>query len=414
MKAEIISVGTELLLGEIVDTNASYISQQLALIGIDIHYRHTVGDNLTRLTQVISTALGRADVIIITGGLGPTEDDLTREAIAAAAGRKLVRRPETEQWLREFFAARGRELSAVNLKQADVPEGGEHLENTCGTAPGIHLIHNERHIFAAPGPPTELREMWQQAILPRLLEITGPSGQIFSRSINLCDIGESMVAQQLEDIINSQTDPSIALYASPGFVRVRLTTRAADGQTAQALFAPVEQVIRKRMGLHVLGIDGETMPEVIGRLLRERKEFLAVAESCTGGLVAGMITDVPGASNYFLTGIVAYANETKIRLLKVPPAVIEEHGAVSEECARAMAEGVRRDSGADFGLATTGIAGPGGGTPEKPVGLVYYAVADARGVVCERQFWPGTREQFKRRAAQLALSFLRKRILGLV
>ena len=412
MKAEIVSVGTELLLGEIVDTNASTLSQKLAELGIDVHYRHTVGDNHTRLTEVIATALGRADIVILTGGLGPTEDDLTREAIAAATGQPLVRVPESEQRLREFFAARNRPLADSNLKQADAPVGAVHLENVCGTAPGIFMRWQGRLIFAAPGPPTEMREMAQRSILPILRQELGETDQLFTRSLQLMDIGESQVADLLGDIISAQTDPTLALYAAPANVRIRMATKAPNEAAAEVKFAPVEARIRELLGNHVFGLDSQTMAEVVEQLLRERGRTLAVAESCTGGLLASRITDISGASEVFLAGVVAYANEAKTSLLGVPAEIIAQHGAVSEECARAMAEGVRRVAGADYGLATTGIAGPTGGTDEKPVGLVYMALADERGTVVQKQFWPGTREQFKQRVSQMVLGMLRKRILG--
>lgn len=413
MKSEIISVGTELLLGEIVDTNASYLSQKLAELGIDVHYRHTVGDNLARLSEVISTALSRSDIVLLTGGLGPTDDDLTREAIAEATGRPLRRVAASEQWLREFFAARNRPLADSNLKQADAPEGAEHMPNSCGTAPGIYMQWQGKLIFAAPGPPTELREMTERTILPLLRQALGQTNQLYTRSLLMADIGESNVATALKDLIDAQVDPTIAMYASPALVRVRLATKAPDAATAQALFAPFEAQIREILGNHVFGVDDDTMAGVVGSLLRDRGATLALAESCTGGLIASKITDVPGASDYFVTGVVAYADETKQRLLHVPAEIIEQHGAVSEECARAMAEGVRADSGADYGLSTTGIAGPGGGTDEKPVGLVYIAVSDANGTFVLRQYWPGNREQFKQRVSQMALGLLRKRILGM-
>jgi nicotinamide-nucleotide amidase len=413
LKAEILSVGTELLLGEIVDTNASYLSQKLAELGIDVLHRQTVGDNLGRLTEAIRTALSRADVVLLTGGLGPTDDDLTREGIAEATGRPLVRVPHSEQVLRAFFASRNRPFTDANLKQADVPEGGEHMENVNGTAPGVFLRWEGKLIFAAPGPPVELREMTERSILPLLRRHLGEAPQLYTRSLLLADIGESQVADLLRDLIDHQTDPTIAMYASPAQVRLRFATKALTREEAEARFAPVEAQVREVLGTRVFGVDGDTMPSIIGRLLRERHQTLAVAESCTGGLIASRLTDIPGASDYFVTGVVAYANETKTRLLGVPEELLQRFGAVSEECARAMAENVRADSQADYGIATTGIAGPGGGTAEKPVGLVYMAVADANGTVCQSQNWPGTREQFKARTSQMALSLLRKRILGI-
>jgi nicotinamide-nucleotide amidase len=413
LKAEIISVGTELLLGEIVDTNASYLSQKLAELGIDVHYRHTVGDNLARLTDVITTALSRADVVLLTGGLGPTEDDLTREGIAATTGQALRRVPESEQRLREFFAARNRPLADSNLKQADAPQGAEHMENVCGTAPGVFMRWQGKLIFAAPGPPTELREMSERCIFPLLRQELGEANQLFTRSLLLADMGESQAADLLGDIVSGQTDPTVAMYAAPALVRVRLATKAPDEAAARAKFEPLEARIRAVLGTHIFGVDADTMASVVGDLLRVRGQTLAVAESCTGGLIASKITDIPGSSDFFLTGVVSYSNATKETLLHVSEEIIATYGAVSEECAAAMAQGVRWVAGANYGLATTGIAGPGGGTEAKPVGLVYIALTDGEATSVLKQFWPGTREQFKQRVSQMALGLLRQRILGI-
>lgn len=412
MKAEIISVGTELLLGEIIDTNAAFLSQRMADLGLDVLHRQTLGDNLQRLSEAILTALGRVDVLILSGGLGPTEDDLTREAIADATGRPLIRIPESEQRLREFFAARNRVVADSNLKQCDVPTGGVHLENTCGTAPGVLVEHEGKLIFAVPGPPPEMKEMYRLSLEPILRERLGQANVLYTRSLLLTEIGESQVADMLGDLITAQTDPTIAMYASPALVRVRIATKAASQAEADTRLLPLSEQICALLGAHVLGFDEETMPVVVGRLLRERGATLAVAESCTGGLIASRLTDVSGASDYFLTGVVAYANETKQRLLGVSEDILRDHGAVSEECARAMAEGVRQINGAAFGLATTGIAGPTGGTPEKPVGLVYIAVSSDAGTQVVSQLWPSTREQFKARVSEMALALLRKAILS--
>ena len=413
MKAEIIAVGTELLLGEITDTNATYISQQLAGVGVDLHYRHTVGDNLERLSGVLRTVMSRAEVVVLCGGLGPTEDDLTREALSAVTGRPLRRDAAAVAHLKRFFAERGRIPTEANFKQCEAPEGGLLLDNTCGTAPGVFVEHDGVMLFAVPGPPPEMREMMQREVLPRLrARVTAEGGGVLhTRVLRLCDIGESDVATLLQDIIHAQTDPTIALYASPAEVKVRLATKDTDEQAARRRLDETEAALRERLGDHVYGVDDETMEVAVGKLLRARGETLAVAESCTGGLIAGRITDVPGASDYFLTGLVTYSNDAKMRLLGVPEEIILRHGAVSEECARAMAEGARRVTGADHALATTGIAGPGGGTPEKPVGLVYITCADAGGTDCRRLNWPGTRDQFRARVTQLTLGMLRKRLV---
>lgn len=414
MKAEIIAVGTELLLGEITDTNATYISQQLAGIGVDLHYRHTVGDNLARLVGVIRTAMVRSDVIIMCGGLGPTEDDLTREAIAEAVGKPLRRDPQAVEHLKRFFAERGRVPVEANFRQCEAPEGALLLDNTCGTAPGVLAQHDGTMIFAIPGPPPEMREMMRLQVIPRLSErvVAEGGGTLFTHTLRLADIGESNVAEALHDLIDAQTDPTIALYASPGEVKVRLATKDVDEHAAQQRLHSLAEALRGRLAGHVFGVDEETMEVAVGRLLRERGATIAVAESCTGGLIASRITDVPGASDYLIAGVVAYANEAKMAILGVPEGILREHGAVSESCARAMAEGVRNRAGTDYAIATTGVAGPGGGTPEKPVGLVYIAVAGPDGTVCVSQMWPGTRDMFKQRVSQMALSLLRRQLLG--
>jgi len=414
LKAEIIAVGTELLLGEITDTNATYISQQLAGIGVDLHYRHTVGDNLARLVGVIRTATARSDVIIMCGGLGPTEDDLTREAIAGAVGKPLRRDPHAVEHLKRFFEERGRVPVEANFRQCEAPEGSLLLDNSCGTAPGVLAQHNGTLIFAIPGPPPEMREMMRLQVIPRLSErvVAEGGGILFTHTLRLADIGESNVAEVLYDLIDAQTDTTIALYASPGEVKVRLATKDVDEQAARRRLQSLAEVVHTRLAGHVYGTDEETMEVAVGRLLRERGATVAVAESCTGGLIASRITDVPGASDYLVAGVVAYANEAKMEIVGVPEGVLREHGAVSEPCARAMAEGVRARAGTDYAIATTGIAGPGGGTREKPVGLVYVAVAGPEGTVCVSQTWPGTREQFKQRVSQMALGLLRRQLLG--
>ncbi len=414
MRAELVSVGTELLLGEIVDTNAAYMSQRLAEIGVDVHFRHTVGDNLARIVSVLELALSRSDVVLVCGGLGPTQDDLTRESFAEVTGRPLVPDAAAQRHLREFFARRGLTPTENNLKQATVPRGGRLLENTCGTAPGLLVEHNHKVLIAVPGPPPEMREMMRREVIPYLVErMGGKPAAVYTRVLRLADIGESSLVAEIDDLISEQTDPTIAPYAKPGEVTLRLATKAEDEAEALARLDALEARLRERIGRYIYGVDDETMEVAVGKALRKAGATVAVAESCTGGLIASRITDVPGASDYFLGGVVAYANEIKQHVLGVPEQVLAEHGAVSEPTALAMAEGVRQLYSADYALATTGIAGPGGGTEEKPVGLVYLAVADAEGRVCVRHHWPGTREQFKQRVSQYALNLLRKRVLGI-
>ena len=405
-------MGDELLAGEVADSNAARISARLTEEGVEVTSRHTIGDRLPDLAAALQTAVPRADIVVISGGLGPTPADLTRQALAAAAGKPLRRDENAGRKLREYFAARGRIPAESNFRQCEVPEGAVLIENTCGTAPGIFLEWNKSLIFALPGPPAEMREMLERAVIPRVRERVKKEGggKRKTRVLRLAGIGESNAAEALGNLIRLEGDSLVGIYASTGEVRIRLSSRGAGaGERLTAL----ETEVRKRLGKHVYGTDDETLEAVVGKLLRERKVTLALAESCTGGLIASRITDIPGSSDYFAAGIVAYANEAKIRFLGVPAGIIREDGSVSEECARAMAEGARARSGADFALAVTGIAGPGGGTPEKPVGLVYIAVADVSGTVCEKHFWPGTRDQFKQRVSQLALDLLRRRLISI-
>ncbi len=415
MKAEIVAIGTELLLGEIDDTNATYISRELTTIGMDVYLRHTVDDDLGRIVQVLGAAMRRSDVVVICGGLGPTPDDLTREAIAQVTNRALQSVVGAEDQLRQFFAQRHRTVTENNLKQCQVPRGGRLLDNPVGTAPGILVEHEGCTLVAVPGPPPEMREMMSNHVMPFLRSKLEERGDVplFTRSLRLADIGESEAANELADILDQATDPAVALYASPGEVRIRIATKAASEAEANKKLGQIEQIIRQRLVEHVYSVDEETMEVAIGQALRAAGATLAVAESCTGGLIASRITDVPGSSRYFLNGYVTYNNESKQRLLGVPAAILEQHGAVSKECAQTMAEGARKDSGAGYAVAVTGIAGPDGGTPEKPVGRAYIAVADERGTICEQFDWPGTRTQFKQRVSQMALNLVRKRVLGL-
>ena len=412
MKAETISVGTEILLGEIDDTNASYMCRRLAAIGVDVFHRHTVGDNLERLVQVLRSARRRAQIVLLCGGLGPTPDDLTREALAELTQRPLVAVPEAELTMHRFFQERGLTPTASNFKQCQVPRGGELLDNPVGTAPGVWLQHERNLFIAVPGPPPEMREMIDGQVLPRLRLRTDGAGVLWTRTLRLVGVGESQVADTLADLLAAQTDPSLALYASPAEVRVRLAVKAPNELLAAQIFSPVEQELRKRLGPAVYGVDDETMEVAVGRALTAAGATLAVAESCTGGLIASRLTDVPGASRYFLAGYVTYSNDAKADVLRVSAEILQEHGAVSAACAEAMARGARERSGADYGASVTGIAGPGGGSPDKPVGLVFMGISDATGAVVERHLWPGSREQFKQRVSQMTLDLIRRRLIS--
>ena len=409
MRGELISVGTELLLGQIPDTNAQYLAQRLAELGIDLYYQSTVGDNPERLARALRVSLERSDLIIATGGLGPTQDDITAAAIAAVTGEELVVSEEAASWIRELFQRRGWPLSESQLKQALVPRGGRLVPNRLGTAPGFILEKEGKVVVALPGVPSEMQAMAEAEVFPYLRQRAGGSGVIKSRVLKFFGLPESFLEKELEDLIAAQTNPTIAPQAKLGEVWLRITAKAAEPAAADRLIAGTEERIQERLGQYLVATDEKQIEEVVGRLLREAGLTLAVAESCTGGLISHRLTNVPGSSQYFLCGLTCYSNGAKTHLLGVSETTLRAHGAVSAEAAKEMAIGVRAACDAALGLAVTGIAGPGGGTPEKPVGLVYLALAGPEGIRGERHFFPGDREGIKQRASQAALRLLWER-----
>jgi nicotinamide-nucleotide amidase len=414
VRCEIVGVGTELLLGQIVNTNAAWIGQRLADVGWDC-LRHTVvGDNEARITEVLREALGRADGVIVTGGLGPTQDDVTREAVAALAGVPLVRRPELESWLRERFAAMGARMAEMNLRQADVPEGARYIDNPRGSAPGLIVEVGGKPVYAVPGVPREMEGMLERVVLPDLAARAGEGRAIVSRVLRTAGVGESRLAERLTPLWEAAGGGRVTLayLASAGEVRVRLTAVGATRQEALAEIAPVEAKVREELGEIVYGVDDETLEALVGRLLGERHQTLATAESLTGGLLGGRVTTVAGSSGYYLGGVVAYATEAKAALLGVDRELLATDGPVSEPAAAAMAAGARRAFGADLGLATTGVAGP---TEQdgRPVGTLCLGVADAAGTATATMRAPGDRGQVRAWAATVALDLLRRRLEGL-
>lgn len=406
MRAEIISVGTELLLGQTVDTNAAYLAQRMAEIGIDVYVKQTVGDNSTRVEEAVRLALSRADVILITGGLGPTEDDLTVAAVAATLGLDLVHDEAVAEHIRHFFEARGRAPTNTVFKQALVPRGARLLPNTRGTAPGIHIEHRGRAIFIMPGVPYEMKGMMDDSVLPALRSRTGLT-VIRSRVLRITGEGESAVEVRIKDLLQ-QTDPTIAPYAKLGEVHLRLTAKGPPSDAAATL-ARGEAQVRERLGELVYGVDDQSLEEVVAQLMLSRELTLAVAESCTGGLISERLTNVPGSSAYFLGGIVAYSNEAKVRDVGIDGGLIAASGAVSAEVAEAMANAIRQRAGAAIGLSVTGIAGPTGGTPDKPVGLTYLALADSAQTINRRVSFGAEagRQGIRFLASQAALNLLR-------
>lgn len=421
MKAELVFVGTELLLGEILNTNAQFLSEQLALLGVDVYYQQTVGDNEERLAGVFRQALSRSDVVIASGGLGPTMDDITREVAAAVTARPLALDEGLLAELKAWFAQRGRPMAENNARQLMVPQGATVLKNDRGTAPGL-IIHADggKAVILLPGPPIELRPMFERQVVPFLTSrMGGRPLSLISRTLRFIDIGESSLEEALKDLIAAQGDPSIAPYAKTGEVHLRLATKAADSAEGLARIAPVEAEIRSRLGQHLYGTDTTTLEAAVGQLLQERQMTVTLAESCTGGLLGKRITDVPGSSAWFGMGFTTYSYEAKSRFLGVPAALLDEHGAVSEPVVEAMAAGAMERSGADVALAISGIAGPDGGTPEKPVGTVCFGLAARGGAhglmpgVWSRtlQLW-GSRADVRDRSATAALAMLRRYLLG--
>ncbi|MCX7568604.1 competence/damage-inducible protein A [Tumebacillus sp. DT12] len=412
MIAEILAVGTELLMGQIANTNAQYLSTRMAEIGVSVYHHTVVGDNLDRAKAALSLAKERgADIVLISGGLGPTQDDITRDVVASCLGKSMNISDEIVEHIRSLFTYRGREMPENNKRQAMVIEGATVLENPRGTAPGQYVAGDGVHYFLLPGPPTELKPMYEEQVLPILRRLQGEENLVFaSRYLRTYGIGESAMEIKIQDIVDSQTNPTVAPYASEGEAMIRLTASAATEAEAQALITPVETAIRERIGKYIYGVDDETLPVKVGKLLRAKGQTMATAESCTGGMIATMITDVPGCSDIFWGSVVSYHNDVKHGVLGVEESVLREHGAVSSQCARQMAEGARRTTGADWAVSVTGIAGPGGGTKEKPVGLVFVGVAGPNGTTVEEYHLRGDRHQFRLRTAKVALYDLMQRI----
>jgi len=412
-RAEVISVGTELLLGQIVDTNAAFICSVLAGLGVSVYFRSTVGDNTRRVQDVFLHALGRADLILSTGGLGPTDDDLTVAAVAEALGLPLELNEEAWAHVQEFFRKRRRPLSDQQHKQAMLPRGARMIPNDRGSAPGVIIEHGEKTLIFTPGVPREMEGMVQDHIVP-YLRARGLAGTevIRSRVMRITGLGESQVEDRLRDLMRAGVNPTIAPYAHTGECHVRLTAHG-DEQGVDAALDRTEAAVRERLGDAVYATGDATLEQVVARALTSKKVTVAVAESCTGGLLGNRLTNPPGASAYLDGGIIAYSNAAKRRWLAVPADLLERHGAVSAEAARSMAEAVQGQGGTDLGVATTGIAGPTGATADKPIGLVYIALAHTAGTeVREMRFGtePG-RAGIKYLATQAALDMIRLHLL---
>jgi nicotinamide-nucleotide amidase len=408
MRAEILSCGTELLLGHITDTNATYLAQSLSALGIDLYFVSQVGDNQGRIVDTLKRAWERSDLIIMTGGLGPTEDDLARESISALLDETMRVDPTLEAELRAMFANRSSQMPERNVKQATLIPSARALPNPRGTAPGWWVEKDRRIIVAMPGVPREMYRMWEQEAIPRFKPYTG--GLIFTRLLRVSGLGESAVEERLDSFLHSN-NPTIATYAKADAIDVRITAKAGTSAEAERLVADMEARVRQVLGHHVFGTDKETLQSVVGELLQERNQSLAVMESLTGGLLSSTITDVPGSSRYFIGGVTAYSVGLKERM-GVPHEIIEEYGTISEETARAMAHAIRVSHGANYGIGVSGVAGPDE-QEGKAAGIVHIAIEGPQGVVTGMgPGWRGGRSDNKRYAVMAALNLLRLHLEG--
>ncbi len=410
MIVEVVAVGTEMLLGQIVNSNAAHIGAKLAERGFDAHYSVVVGDNHERLTETIRTAIDRADAVILTGGIGPTPDDLTREAICEATAREMAFNQAYATELRERWKSLGRDLPENNLRQAEYPEGGEHLPNPKGTAPGVFLEHEDKMIFALPGVPNEMYLLLEDHVLPRLVAKAGDEAALVNRVLRSWGKGESAVAEQLDDLYHSTTNPSIAYLASGAEIKIRLSAKADTVEAADRLIAPLEAEIRDRLGSLIFAVDDETIESVLQAMLIERGWTVGAAESMTSGSVASQLSAIPGASAVFRGAVIAYATDIKMGLLDVPRETIDTYGVVSPETAMAMADGAAATLGVDVAIAVTGSAGPD--AQEHPAGTVCVAVRTPEDTRARVLRMPGDRERVRVYTTTAALQLARLAITG--
>jgi len=414
VNAEIIAVGSEMLTPHRVDTNSLYLTEQLNLLGIEVIFKTVVGDNMRRLVATAQHGLFRSDIIIFCGGLGPTEDDLTREAVAEALGVALKRDPEIVGKLEQRFAQRGWKMSPNNAKQGDVLEGATALPNANGTASGQWLSGQfegrERIVILLPGPPHEMKALFESEVRERLREKV-PSAHLFTRTLKIAMLGESMVDARVAPIYKRYPDVETTILAGAGEIELHFKSRGVTIDQAQARSDEVAGLVEDELDDAVYSRNGESLEQIVGYWLQMRNATLAVAESCTGGLLAERITSIGGSSRYFLGGAVVYANALKTELAGVPTEMIERHGAVSREVAAALAEGIRYRCDSTLGVGITGVAGPGGGSPEKPVGLVFHAVASDSGTEVVQRNFPGDRKRIRRFASTMALDMIRRKLM---
>ncbi|RXM73190.1 competence/damage-inducible protein A [Clostridium tetani] len=409
MNAEIIAVGTEILLGDIVNTNAQFLSKKLAEMGISVYHQSVVGDNGTRLKEELTESFKRSNIVITTGGLGPTKDDLTKEIGAEYFNRKMFLHEESLKNIKNYFKKQGKILNENNEKQAYFPEKSTILPNNFGTAPGCIMEENDKFLIMLPGPPKEIIPMFKDYVIPYLKKFN--EGVLISKVLRICGMGESKVVTEINHLIENQTNPTVAPYAKDNEVTLRLTAKAKNEKEALSLIYPLEKEIRDILGNNIYGTDSDTLEGVIGKFLIENNLYIATAESCTGGLLCGRLVNYPGISKCLVEGIVSYSNNSKMNRIGVKKETLNKFGAVSEETAIEMAKGVANSSGADIGISTTGIAGPSGGTYEKPVGLVYIGYYIKGKSFAKKFIFPGDRQSMRNKTVTVALDYLRKNLI---
>lgn len=410
MKSEILCVGTEILLGDIVNTNSQFISKELANLGIEVYHQSVVGDNPQRLLDELKLGFERSDIIITTGGLGPTQDDLTKETGAKFFNRELVLDEKSLKELKEHFNRMGKSYSdGNNIKQAYFPKGSTIFANPYGTAPGCAIEDKGKILIVLPGPPRETKPMFKNYVIPLLKKYS--NGIIKSKILRIYGLGESSMAERVSPFIENSINPTVAPYAKEEDITLRITARAKTEEEASNLIKPVEIDLRKILGINVYGEDDATMEEVLGKLLIDKRYTLSCAESCTGGLIASKLINYPGISRVFKEGVIAYSDEAKIKRLGVKKETLDKYGAVSPEVAKEMAIGIAKTLNTDIGISTTGIAGPDGGTPEKPIGLVYIGLYNRGEIKVKELRHAGTRDMIRKRATMNALDWIRRQIL---
>jgi nicotinamide-nucleotide amidase len=413
MQGEIICIGTELILGKTVNTNACYLSQRLAHLGIDLFYHTTVGDNKSRLFTVLKRAMHRSDIVITTGGLGPTVDDITLEVIAQVMKKRLILNSAILKDLKSRFQNRHLSMPKANNRQALIPEGAKPIKNELGTAPGLIIPYNDgkKVLIALPGVPVEMKLMMEQKVISYLARNFAATQKIVSKIIKTTGLAESQVNQKVKDILKLKPPLTVGIYAHIDSVDLNITAKAKTASQAEKLINHIERKIYKRLKEYIYGENRQTLEEIVAEALHKTRKTIAVAESCTGGLISKRLTNIRGSSRYFPLGIVAYSNQIKQSLLAIPKETLKKFGAVSKQIACLMAKNIRQLAKVDLGLGITGIAGPTGGTKEKPVGLVYICLATSTKLICKKFYFLGERQAVRRRASQAALDLARRYLL---